>query len=116
MGIGAFALFIFMAPHMRLYLSGNSDVYYMFFCLWVGIPLLVALLFIQVIFRPIYILSACRIYSNYVRENEIPIVLPTVSKFSSSIVAFLVLCIIVGALFLYRDELGITQILSASYF
>lgn len=73
------------------------------------------LFFIQVFFRPIYILSACRIYSNYIREHDIKVELPTVSKFYSSVVLFLVLCLIVGTVFMYRDELGITEFLSTPH-
>ena len=90
-----------------------DNVYTFYF--FAGVPMLVALFFIQVIFRPIYFLSACRIYSDYVRKNKIPVVLPTVSEFSSTLVAFLVLVVIVGTVFLYRDALGITYLLSIPY-
>ncbi|MBR4932602.1 MAG: hypothetical protein IKZ02_06205, partial [Alphaproteobacteria bacterium] len=79
------------------------------------LPMLVALFFIQVVFRPIYILSSCRIYSNYLRENNIQIQLPSVSKFSSSLVALLILIIGIVMVFLYRDELGINALLATPY-
>lgn len=112
-GIGSYIGCIFMAPYIFSHMSNDNDIYT--FYVFAGVPMLVALFFIQVFFRPIYILSACRIYSNYVRENNIPIALPTVSKFSSTIVAFLVLAAIIGTVFLYRDALGITQLLSIPY-
>ena len=112
-GIGSYVGAIFMAPYIFSHMSSDNDMYT--FYVFVGVPMLIALFFIQVFFRPIYILSACRIYSNYVRENNIPIELPTVSKFSSTIVAFIVLGIIIGTIFLYRDMLGITDLLSIPY-
>lgn len=112
-GIGSYVGAIFMTPYIFSHMSSNNDMYT--FYAFVGFPMLIALFFIQVFFRPIYILSACRIYSNYVRENNIPVELPTVSRFSSTIVAFLVLGIIIGTVFLYRDALGITNLLSIPY-
>ncbi|MBQ7413759.1 MAG: hypothetical protein IJV07_05785 [Alphaproteobacteria bacterium] len=112
-GIGSYIGCIFMAPFIISHMSCDNDMY--IFYVFAGIPMLIALFFIQVFFRPIYILSACRIYSNYVRENNIPVTLPTVSKFSSTIVVFLVLAVIIGTVFLYRDTLGITRLLSIPY-
>lgn len=112
-GIGCYVCAVFMAPWIFSHMSGDNDMYT--FYVFVGVPMLVALFFIQVFFRPIYILSACRIYSDYVRKNNIPVVLPAVSKFSSTLVAFLVLVAIIGTVFLYRDTLGITELLSLPY-
>lgn len=112
-GIASYIGAIFMAPYIFSHMSSDNDMYT--FYVFVGLPMLVALFFIQLFFRPIYILSACRIYSNYVRENNIPIKLPTVSKFFSTIVAFMILGITLGTVFLYRNELGITDLLSIPY-
>ncbi len=112
-GIGSYIGCIFIAPYILKHMSNSNDIYT--FYVFAGFPMLVALFFIQVLFRPIYILSACRIYSDYVDENNIQITLPTVSKFSSTIVAFLVLATIIATVFLYRDELGITYLLSIPY-
>ncbi len=112
-GIGSYVGAIFMAPYIFSHMSGDNDMYT--FYKFVGFPMLIALFFIQVFFRPIYIISACRIYSDYVRENNIKIELPKVSKFSSTIIAFFVLVAIIGTVFLYRDDLGITDLLSIPY-
>lgn len=109
-GIASYVGGIFLAPYILSKMSSNNDMYT--FYVYVGIPMLIALFFIQVIFRPIYILTVCRIYSNFIREYKVPVVFPSVSKFSSSIIAFLLLGVIIFAVFLYRDELGITQMLS----
>ena len=112
-GVGSYVGCIFMAPYIVSHMSTDNDMY--IFYMLAGIPMLIALFFIQVFFRPIYILSACRIYSLYVRENNISVVLPKVSKFSSTLIAFIVLLLIVSTVFLYRDMLGITQLLSIPY-
>ncbi len=112
-GIASYVGTIFMAPYIFSRMSSDNDVYT--FYTVIIFPMLVSLFFIMVIFRPIYILSACRIYSSYVRENNIQIKLPSVSKFSSTIVVFLVLGMIIGTVFLYRDVLGLTTLLSISY-
>ena len=112
-GVGTYIGAIFLAPHILERMNSNNDMHT--FYTFIGIPLILSLFFIQVIFRPIYILSACRIYSNYTIEKNIKVSLPVVSKFTSSIVAFLILAIITCVAFLYRDELGITQMLSTPY-
>lgn len=112
-GIGAFIGGFFLIPRIFPHVEGYSGI--QTFYAFIGIPLMFSLFFIQVIFRPIYILSACRIYTNYTYENNIQISLPKVSKFSSSIVAFLILAIFTCVAFLYRDELGITQLLETPY-
>ena len=112
-GIGAYVGCIFLIPYIKPYMSSENDMYT--FCFFAGVPMIFALFFIQVFFRPIYILSACRIYLNYAYENNIQFDLPKVSKFSSSVVAFLILALILGTVFLYRDDLGITQLLSIMY-
>ena len=112
-GIGAYIASVFLSPYILEHMNYNNDMHT--FYTYVGIPVLMSLFFIQVIFRPVYILSACRIYSNYTIEKNIKISLPVVSKFSSSVVGFLILIIIISAIFLYRDELGITQMLATPY-
>ena len=51
------------------------------------------------------------VYAYILRENNIQIQLPSVSKFSSSLVALLILIIGIVMVFLYRDELGINALL-----
>lgn len=112
-GIGSYVGVFVISPYIIPYISNDNTIYIV--CAFAGLPILFSLFFVQVFFRPIYILSACRVYSNYVRENNIPVKLPTVSKFSSTIVAFLVLGIIIATVVLYRDALGITDLLSKPY-
>ena len=59
-------------------------------------PLMFASFFIQVFLKPIYILSACRIYLNYANETNIKFDLPKVSSFFEILILFL----IIGVVFL----------------
>ena len=78
--------------------------------------MLVAVAFIQLFFRPIYIISSFRLYSRYIRENKIHIEpINDVSKGTGTFVAFIILAAITTVAYLYRDELGITEMLSEVY-
>lgn len=91
--------------YLLFYLPLNHQIHPFYFV--VGLPISIALIIIMVIFRPLYIIAACRIYAFYIREKNIPIRLPQPSsKIFSSLVAFGILVLIVGTLYLYRNELG----------
>lgn len=106
--IGTFILMPTILPRMS---GGHNGIYTFYFI--TGFPIVVALTFIMVIFRPIYIISACRIYAFYTRDKNIEIKLPeTSSKAVSSLVAFVVLLIITAVVVLYRDEIGLSEILA----
>ena len=93
-------------------MGGEHNTIYSFYFI-TGFPVVVTLTFIMVIFRPIYIISACRIYAFYTREKNIEIKLPeTSSKVISSLIAFTVLLIIIAVVVLYRDQLGLSEILA----
>ncbi len=113
-GIASYVGIFFMYPFINANLSGKTDVYTFYF--FAGVPMLIALAFIQLIFRPVYIISACRIYSDYAKEKNIAIKLPEgPAKITGSIVAFCVFCLIIAGVYLYRDELGITKLLTVPY-
>ena len=77
------------------------------FYLFAGIPTIVALVFIMLIFRPIYIISACRIYAFYAREKQMPILLPEpMPKTLSAFVFFVALSIIVFVAWKYVEYWG----------
>lgn len=113
-GIACYAGVIIMYPLISANMRSDLDMYRFYFL--AGFPILIALVFIQIIFRPIYILSACRIYSDYVKEKGIPVNLPDKpSRVISVLVAFGVLCVILAIVYLFRNELGITRLLSVPY-
>jgi hypothetical protein len=82
--------------------------------LWAAVPIMVSLSVIMLFLRPIYILSICDLYSDYLQENAIAVSLPDAPhRATRALFAFLVLCIIVSSVFLFREELGISAMLNA---
>jgi hypothetical protein len=107
-----FFVFHNLVPHGKEALYGHVYTFYF----WAGIPILIAVSIVQIILRPMYVISACHIYSDYLNEKEEKIMLPRPpSKSKSALVAFCVLLIILAVVFLYRDQLGITKMLSTEY-
>ncbi len=111
LGVGCYISMIFLMPWIAQFNVGHNEIFNFYFI--AGFPALVALTFIMIIFRPIYIISACRIYAFYTREKNIEINLPQQSSgLVSSMVAFVIMLIIFGTVILYRDELGLSELLS----
>ena len=111
--IGTIFLFIyghFIPPHAEIY----GYVYTFYF--WVGIPLLVAVAFIELFLRPAYIVGSCELYAQYLTENNKNIMLPQPpSKSISAFIFFIVLCVLIAVVFIYRGPLGINAALSVPY-
>ncbi len=116
-GISAYIGTIFFFIHFN-HLIPTSEVesFIYEFYFWAGIPIFVAVGIIQLLIRPIYILASADIYADSLEEQKKPLLLPPPpSKFTSVFVAFTVLLLIVVVVFLFRDELGITNLLSTPY-
>lgn len=111
--IGTIFFFIyghFIPPHAEIY----GFVYTFYF--WAGVPLLVAVAFIELFLRPAYIVGSCELYAQYLTENNKTIMLPQPpSKSISAFVFFVILCVLVAIVFLYRGRLGINAALSVPY-
>ena len=105
-GIGSYVSLFFIGQYILSAMHSDYDMYtFYFYC---GLPMIVALLIIMIIFRPLYIISACRIYTGYAHGQGIKAELPQSSpKFVSVAVAFAVLAFIIGVMLLYHTELGI---------
>jgi hypothetical protein len=70
----------------------------------------------MLLLRPIYVISICDLYSDYLEKQGKDVSLPeNLSKAMSALVAFLVICIITAAVYLFRDEMGISGMLSTPY-
>lgn len=83
---------------------------------WAGVPLVVAVGVIMLILRPIYLLSACDLYSDHLRETGESVTLtPAPSKATSALLAVGLLALATLVVFLYRDALGITELLATPY-
>jgi Flp pilus assembly protein TadD/uncharacterized membrane protein len=86
------------------------------FYFWAAVPILIAAGMVMLFLRPIYVLALCDLYSDHLknRGEEVKL-LEGPGKATSAIVAFAVLCLLVGVVFMYRDELGVTRMLSTPH-
>jgi hypothetical protein len=111
--VGTIFFFIrghFVPPGAEIY----GFIYTLYF--WAGIPLLIAVAFIELFLRPAYIVGSCELYAQYLTEHNKNIMLPhPPSKGVSAFVFFAVLCLFVLIVFLYRESLGINAALSVPY-
>lgn len=110
-GIGCYIGVFFLYPYISSYMSSDLDMYGFYFM--VGFPMLLSLTFIMLVFRPVYIISACRIYTDYAQEQNIKPEMPSsVPHFISILVTFTVLLFLAAIILLYRNELGIEALIS----
>lgn len=111
-GIGAYASLIVLFPYiMKLQEMYQLPTIFMFY-LFASIPMLIALFVIMLIFRPLYIISATRIYINYANEAQLERRIPNAhSRGFSALIGFAGLIILIVLIMLFRDQLGITNIL-----
>jgi len=111
--IGTILFFIhghFIPSHAEIY----GFIYTFYF--WAGVPLLVAVALIELFLRPAYIIGSCELYAQYLTENNKTIMLPQPpSKSISAFVFFVILCVLVMVVFLFREPLGINAALSVPY-
>ena len=78
------------------------------FYTWVGIPILIPIAIIMLFLRPIYIISACDIYSDFITEKKEKLILPkTPSTSINSLIIFVILCVIILSIFIFRHKLGL---------
>ena len=111
--IGTIFFFIFghfIPPHAEIY----GHIYTFYF--YAGVPILVAVGFIELFLRPAYIIGSCELYAQYLTEHNKNIMLPhPPSKGVSAFAFFIILCFLVAMVFLFRDSLGISAALSVPY-
>lgn len=83
------------------------------FYYWMGVPILTAVGVIKLFVRPLFVIASCQLYSDYLDERgEIVRVEGLPGRWVSTFVAFLLFCLLVAVVFLYREELGLSRILS----
>lgn len=86
------------------------------FYFWAGVPILIATGIVVVFLRPIYLIALCTLYVEDLKSRGEPLNVPAApSRLVSAFVAFVVLAGVVGVAMVYRDELGITRLLSIPY-
>ena len=84
------------------------------FYLWAGVPILIAVGVIKLLVRPVYVIASCQLYSEFLKQKgRIPVQLEGGRGWgASAFAAFVALCVVVLLIALYRDEIGLTWILS----
>lgn len=110
-GIGCYAGTVLFFCYMDK-MPDEYDIYSWYF--YAGLPLILALLIIIILFRPLYIISACRIYINYACDEGITPNLPQrTSAFTNILVIFLCFAAIIGVVLLFHQQLGIDSFITA---
>ena len=92
----------------------SSEIYTIY--LYIAIPVFIAIGFLNLFIRPFYILSLFDLYTDYIIETNQKIMAPKRSAFAQTALwmfAFLIILIIV--VFLFREELGIMEMLATPY-
>jgi len=116
-GIGTYIGTILLFMSVDILPEGDEIYAHIYtFYLWAAIPILVAVSIVMLLLRPIYVISICDLYSDYLEKQGKDVSLPeNLPKSVSALVAFLVICIITAAVYLFRDEMGISGMLSTPY-
>ncbi len=111
--IGAILLFVvvdIVPAHDEIY----GHIYTFYF--WAAVPILIAAGMVMLFLRPVYVLALCDLYSDHLKNRNEEVNLPAnPTKATSAMVAFAVLCVLVGVVFMYRHELGVMDMLSIPY-
>jgi hypothetical protein len=116
-GIGAYIGAIVLFVNVDIVPEG-SEVYghiYTFY-FWAAVPLLTAVAIVMLLLRPIYVLALCDLYSDHLDAKGIEVTLPeSPPKSIRALVVFLCICLILAVVFIYRNELGVVDMLSTPY-
>ena len=111
--IGTIFFFIAFPELVNFKAPVEREIFKFYF--WAGVPLVAAVGVIMLFLRPIYILSACDIYADYVAEKQENLMLPPPppgARGRSAVAAAVIVCLALAAVALFRDELGLTRLLS----
>lgn len=103
-GIGAFVGTILFLVYADMGPKGD-EAYTL--ALWAGVPIVIAVSVVMLLLRPIYVLALCDLYSEHLARRGEVVSLPgnPPDKSISATAAFLCLCAISAAVYLYRVEL-----------
>jgi predicted Zn finger-like uncharacterized protein len=82
------------------------------FLMLIGVPLLVSVGVIQMLIRPVFIISLCDIYSRYLEdEGESPELPESPGRGVEVLVAFTILALIIAGILIFPRHLGILELL-----
>ncbi len=105
------SLIVFFPIIMKFQEAHNLSGIFAFY-LFAGVPMIFALCFIMVVFRPLYIISSTRIYIDYAKEKQVECQFSQESSGGiSAFIGYIVLIAIILIIILFKDQLGITNIL-----
>ena len=81
--------------------------------LYMVIPIAVSVSVIMILLRPIYVLTICDMYSDYLSQNNKKANLPNNPKNGKkAVVLFIIICAVVALIAGFREEIGLTNALS----
>jgi hypothetical protein len=109
--IGAIILMFLMGDGVYAN-SGYLDIVkiYQYMIIPIGVATMVVVIFL----RPIYILTLCNLYSDYIEAiGEKPILPNDPSVGKKAIFVFLFICLLMILVILFRDQIGLTDVLSS---
>ena len=93
--------------------SGNLEVVKIY--QYMIIPLAWATMIVMIFLRPIYILTICNLYSDYIESiDEEPVLPDNPSIGIKAFFVFLFICLLMLLVILFRDQIGLIDILSAT--
>ncbi len=83
------------------------------YALWIGVPMFATIGVIELLVRPVYVIAACQMYSEFRKETRTPF------KFAKSsdsgldvLAAFLAACVILSLVAMYRDQIGLGDLMA----
>ncbi len=85
------------------------------FYFWAGVPMMAAVGAVMLFLHPVYVISSCDIYADYVTKRGENLMLPPPpggTRWRSAAGAAVLLILLLAAVTLFRDRLGITGLLS----
>ena len=117
-GVGGYAgtiLFFVAFPglvNFKVPVSGQMYAFYF----WVGVPLMVSVGAVMLFLRPVYVISACDIYADYVAKLDENLMLPPppgrARAGDTAFVVAVLLCLAIWAVIYFREQLGIMRLLA----
>ena len=92
---------------------GSNEFNIANFYLLMAAPIVLAVGVIMFFLRPIYVLSMCNLYSDYLTVNNKTVDLPdNPPRAVSALVVFSLLCVALLVIFYFREEIGLIELLS----
>jgi hypothetical protein len=108
--IGAMLILIGMGDDIYA-LSGGLAIAKIY--LYLIVPIGIAVSVVMIFLRPIYVLTICDIYSDYLAKNNEPATLPNnPSNGKKAVILFVIICAVIALISGFRDQIGLTNTLS----